>query len=73
VIKSRIRWDEHAARMEEMRNAYRIFVGINEGNRLFRRYRCIWEDNIRPDLKEVGWEILDRCMWLKTETSSEIL
>jgi hypothetical protein len=27
VIKSRIRWAEHVARMEERRGAYRVWVG----------------------------------------------
>jgi hypothetical protein len=34
IIKSRrMRWTGHAARMWEMRKAYKIFVGKPEGNR----------------------------------------
>jgi hypothetical protein len=31
IIKSRMRWVGHAARMEEKRNAYRLLVGKPEG------------------------------------------
>jgi hypothetical protein len=39
-----------------MRNAYNILVGKSVGNRPLRRPRHRWEDNIRMDLREVGWE-----------------
>jgi hypothetical protein len=42
-----------------MRNAYNIFVGKPEGSMLFGRPRRRWEDNIRMDLKEIGWEVVD--------------
>jgi hypothetical protein len=60
VIKSRrMRWAGNVARMGEMRNAYRSFVGNLEGKRpLVRPRRRLW-DNIRMDLKEVGWEGVD--------------
>jgi hypothetical protein len=57
VIKSRrIRWAGHAACIGEMRNAYNILSGKPEGNRPLGRPRHRWEDNIRMDLKEIGWE-----------------
>jgi hypothetical protein len=31
------------------------FGGITEGKRPLGRPRCRWEDNIKMDLKEVGW------------------
>jgi hypothetical protein len=40
--------------MEEMRNAHKILARNPEG-----RPRCIWEDNIRIDLWEIGWEGVD--------------
>jgi hypothetical protein len=46
----------HVARMGEMRNAYKIFVGKSEEKRPFRRTRSRWEDNIRIDLREIGLE-----------------
>jgi hypothetical protein len=36
--------------MGEMRNEYNILIGKPEVNRLFRRPRRRWEDNIRMDL-----------------------
>jgi hypothetical protein len=34
-------------------------VGKLEGKRPFGRPRRRWEDNIRMDLKEIGWEGVD--------------
>jgi hypothetical protein len=42
----------------EKRNAYRILMGKPEGKRLLGRPRCMWEDNIKMDLR-VGWWGLD--------------
>jgi hypothetical protein len=41
--------------MGERRDAYSIFVGKPERNRLFGRLRGRWEDNIKMYLKEVEW------------------
>jgi hypothetical protein len=46
----------HVARTGEMRNAYSIFVGYTEGKSPLGRRKHRWEDNIRMDLREVGWE-----------------
>ena len=35
VIKSRMRWAEHVARMGYRRGAYRVLVGKRKGNRPF--------------------------------------
>jgi hypothetical protein len=56
IIKSRrMRWVGHVARMGEKRNAYRLLVGKPEGKIPLRRPRHRWVDNIRMDLREVGW------------------
>ncbi|KAJ4450850.1 hypothetical protein ANN_02281 [Periplaneta americana] len=56
-IKSRrLRWAGHVARMGESRNAYRVLVGRPEGIRPFGRPRLKWEDNIKMDLREVGYD-----------------
>jgi hypothetical protein len=39
----------------EKRGAYRILVGRPEGRRPLGRPRRRWEDNIKIDLREVGW------------------
>jgi hypothetical protein len=57
MIKSgRMRWAGHVARMGENRNAYRIFVGKPEGKRPLGRPTHRWVDNIKIDLREIGWD-----------------
>ncbi|KAJ4446283.1 hypothetical protein ANN_12978 [Periplaneta americana] len=59
-IKSRrLRWAGHVARMGEFRNAYRVLVGIPERKRPLGRPRRRWEDNIKMDLSEVGYDDRD--------------
>jgi hypothetical protein len=61
MIKSRrMRWAGHVALMAEKRNAYRILVEKPEGRRSLGRPRRIWVDNIKIDLREMGWYGLDR-------------
>jgi hypothetical protein len=43
----------------EKRNAYRILVGKPEGKRPLGRPRRRWVDNIKMDLREVGWDDRD--------------
>jgi hypothetical protein len=42
-----------------MRNAYKILVRRPEGKRPLGRPKCIWEDIITMDLREIGWEVVD--------------
>jgi hypothetical protein len=42
-----------------MRDAYRALVGKPERRRPFGRPRRRWEDNIKMDLREVGWRVMD--------------
>jgi hypothetical protein len=46
---------KRVARMRAKKNAYRILVGKPEGKRLLRRPRCRWVDNIKMDVREIGW------------------
>jgi hypothetical protein len=56
MIKSRkMLWAGHVARMGAKRNAYRILLGKPEGKKPLRRPRRRWVDNIKMDLREVGW------------------
>ena len=56
-IKSRrLRWAGHVARMGESRKAYRVLVGRPGGKRPLGRPRRRWEDNIKMDLREVGYD-----------------
>jgi hypothetical protein len=41
--------------LRERRYAYRVLAGKPERRRLLERPRHRWEDNIKIDLREVGW------------------
>jgi hypothetical protein len=69
VIKSRMRWAGHVARMWEGRGMYRVLVWKPEEKRPLGRSRRRWEDNIKMDLQVgcggMGWIELavDRDRW----------
>jgi hypothetical protein len=50
-----MRWTEHVARVGKRRGAYRVLVEKPERMRPLGRPRRRWEDNIKLDLREVGW------------------
>jgi hypothetical protein len=55
MIKSRrMRWAGHVARMH-----IRILVGKPEGKRPLGRPRRRWVNNIKMDLREIGWDDMD--------------
>jgi len=45
--------------MGESRNAYSILVGKSEGKRPLGRPRRGWDGNIRMDVREIGWEVVN--------------
>ena len=45
--------------MEQSKNAFRVLLGKPEGKRPSGRPRCRWEDNIKMDLREVGYDVGD--------------
>jgi hypothetical protein len=51
-----MRWAEHVVHKGRMRNAYKILVGKPERKRPLGKPRCRLEDNIRMDLREIGWK-----------------
>jgi hypothetical protein len=60
MIKSRrMRWAGYVARMGEKRNAYTILVGKPEGKGPLGRPSRRWVNNIKMDLREIGWDGLD--------------
>jgi hypothetical protein len=59
VIQSRrLRWAEHTARTGERKGAYSVLVGKPEGRRPLGTSRHRWE-NIKMDIREVGWWVTD--------------
>jgi hypothetical protein len=56
----------------EKRNACRILVEKSEGKRLLGRPRrtCMWVNNIKMDLREIGWGGMD---WLRIGTTGGLL
>jgi hypothetical protein len=52
--------------MEEKRNAYRILVGTLEGKRPLERPRHRWEDNIKMNLREIGWDGVTPLLRIRT-------
>jgi hypothetical protein len=60
MLKSRrMRWAGHVTRMGEKRNAYRILVGNPEGKRPLGRPKRRWMNNIKMDLRQIGWDGMD--------------
>jgi hypothetical protein len=59
MIKSRrMRQAGHVAWMEK-RSTYRLLVRKPEGQRPLGRQRRRWVDNIKMDLREIGWDYMD--------------
>ena len=46
----------HVARMGDRRGVFRVLVGKHEGKRPLGIPSHRWEDNIKMDLQEVGYE-----------------
>jgi hypothetical protein len=60
VIKSRrLRWEGHVERMGDRKGAHRALVRKPAGRRTLGRPRHRWKDNIKMDLREVGWGGMD--------------
>jgi hypothetical protein len=55
------------------RGAYWVLVGKPEGKRRFDRPRSRWEDNIKMNLQEVGWEVWAGLIWLRIWTGGGLL
>jgi hypothetical protein len=60
VIRGRrMRWVGHVVCIGKVRGAYNILVGRPEGRRQLGRPRRKWEDNIKMDLREIGFGDVD--------------
>jgi hypothetical protein len=54
-----MRWTGHVARMGKKRRAYRLLVGKPEGKRPLGRPTRSWVNNIKMDLGDIEWGIVD--------------
>jgi hypothetical protein len=54
-----MKWAGNVARVGAKRNAYRISVGKPKEKRPLGRLRRRWEDNIKMDLREIGYGGMD--------------
>jgi hypothetical protein len=69
-----MRWTEHVTRRGEKRNAYNVFfMGKTEGNRPLGRPKRRWLDNVKVDLREIGWMVYTGSIWLRIRTSGGLL
>jgi hypothetical protein len=59
--------------MGERRGAYKALVGKPEGRRPLGRPMRRWEDNIKMDLREVGWGVWTGSIWLRIGTGGGLL
>jgi hypothetical protein len=56
-IKSRrTSWVGHVAHMGEERKMYKVLAGRSDGKRRLGKLRHRWEEAIKMDLGEIGWE-----------------
>jgi hypothetical protein len=67
--------DEMTGHADHMgrRNAYGILMGKPEGKRPLKRPRHRWEDNIKMDLREIGWGGMDWIDLAQERTSGGLL
>jgi hypothetical protein len=54
-----MRWVGHVVRMREKRNIYRILAGKPEGKTPLVKPKSLWVDNIKMDLRGIGWDGVD--------------
>jgi hypothetical protein len=53
-------WAGNVACMGDKQGAYRVLVWRPEGKKPLGRPRCTWDDNIKTDLHDVGWDSFER-------------
>ena len=60
MIKSRrMRWTGYVVCIEDRKDSYRVVVGRPDGKRQLGRPGHRWEDIMKMDIQEVGWEGMD--------------
>jgi hypothetical protein len=51
-------------------NACSILMGTPQGRTPLGRPRCVWEDNIKMDLRDIGYGVVN---WFRIETNGWLL
>jgi hypothetical protein len=54
-----MRWAGHVTHMGKESTVYRVLVGKSEGKKPLGRPRCRREDNIKMNLRGIGWGGMD--------------
>jgi hypothetical protein len=62
-FSTRSNWAGLVARIREVRGAYNILIGRPEGRRPLGRTRHRWKDNIKMDLRDIGFGDVDWIHW----------
>jgi hypothetical protein len=60
-----MKWAGHVASMGEMINVYKILDRKSSGKTPLGRSRRRWEDNVRLELREIGWKAWTGLIWLR--------
>jgi hypothetical protein len=73
-ICRRMKWPGLVARTGGgKRSAYRVLVGTPQRKRTLGRPRLRWENDIKENLKGIGWGVWTGLIWLRTETGGGLL
>jgi hypothetical protein len=59
IMSRRMRWAGHVASIGAKMNVYKILVGKLQGKRPLGRQRRRWMNNIKMNLREIGWVGMD--------------
>jgi hypothetical protein len=59
--------------MREKRNGYKVLVEKSKGKRPLGGFRRRWEDNIKMDLREIGWGGMDWIILTRDEDQRRAL
>jgi hypothetical protein len=57
----------------EDRKVYKVLVGKPDGKRPLGRRRHRWEDQVKLNLREIGWRVWSGFTWLRIVSSGGLL
>jgi hypothetical protein len=68
-----MRWARHALRMGKNSNAYKLLTGKSGGNKIPGRSKHWWKDNIKMDLKDTEWVVVNLTQLAQVQYSYGLL